>query len=201
MNREKLKNLIDQKKEIILSPFLKLIHKTGVHPDILSYLQIAFVITSLVTLIKNPRIAISTIIIAILLDNLDGAYARYVNKASPRGRFVDITCDYLSFLLILTGILYYKLANPILLFIFGTMCIFVFYLATLFHTAQAKKIAIKVMIIPTLCKSIVLILYLLYAITKRNLFDLGIGIFGIILIIGFPYYYFKVLKLYKDGNY
>lgn len=94
----------------VLSPLVQVLHQRGVTANQLT------VIGFLVGLLAVPllayelwNIALVMIIINRVMDGLDGALARYANKSSSAGGFLDITLDFLFYAAIPLG---FVLANP-----------------------------------------------------------------------------------------
>jgi len=94
----------------LLTPVVMLMHKRGITPDQLT------VVGFLIGLLAVPLLAfelwygaLTAIVLNRILDGLDGALARYSNKSSSAGGFLDITLDFLFYAAIPLGFI---LANP-----------------------------------------------------------------------------------------
>lgn len=198
-----LKAEFNKKKQFILYPFVLLLKKTKISPDVLSYLQIIFVILSFRYLEKDQVWGMIFIIIAIILDNLDGAYARFINSADEKGRFIDTFCDFISFIIILFGVTFYGLITPLLSLYYGMILSLSFTLSTLYHSSKRTeknknkwKISIKTGTPSAVCRIGTLLSYLFYTITNINVLSQSAEIFSIILTLSVPYHYYKILKNY-----
>ena len=94
----------------ILTPLVVLLHKRGITPDQITLF--GFIIGLLAVPLLVVQLwywALSAIILNRILDGLDGALARYANKSSSAGGFLDITLDFLFYAAIPLGFIF---ANP-----------------------------------------------------------------------------------------
>jgi phosphatidylglycerophosphate synthase len=83
----------------------------GIQPSLLSYLGLAMVLPFIYFFPSNPWFSFLFILLNLFLDGIDGPYARYVHKDSLKGSITDLSCDYLSFLIIFMTFLYFGLMN------------------------------------------------------------------------------------------
>jgi len=82
----------------LLTPVVKLLDKSGVHPDQVTL--VGFIIGLLAVPLLAMQLwywALTAIIINRILDGLDGALARYQNQSSSAGGFLDICVDFLFY--------------------------------------------------------------------------------------------------------
>jgi phosphatidylglycerophosphate synthase len=62
----------------------------------------------------NPLFALVLLVLAFLLDGLDGSLARLQNVATDKGKFIDILADNLNFTLFVMGLTYAELIPGLL---------------------------------------------------------------------------------------
>ncbi len=90
----------------ITEPLIPLLSKTGLTPDILTWIGLLINIVA-ATMVATNRLLIGGLLVLLsgLFDILDGALARYTNKITRFGALLDSTFDRLSEALLLIGIL------------------------------------------------------------------------------------------------
>ncbi len=87
-------------------PVVQLLTKTGVTPDVISWLGFLVTVGAAVLIITGyPFAAGFVVLVAGFFDTLDGALARSTNRTSDFGAFLDSTLDRLSEAVLLLGIL------------------------------------------------------------------------------------------------
>lgn len=85
-----------------IEPFIKIIAKTGISPNVFTLLSFLFGIASVYFLFKNQVGFIVFSLLAILFDVIDGQLARYLKKESKIGFYLDHGNDRLvNFLMLL----------------------------------------------------------------------------------------------------
>ena len=105
-----------RKRDKIFLPITKIFPKLGISANALSISKIFFAGLYLLMIKNNLILAISFLIIGgILIDLLDGPLARYTNKASDRGKFIDTFLDQLVYVLFVWGLMIINVGNPIIL--------------------------------------------------------------------------------------
>jgi archaetidylinositol phosphate synthase len=106
-NRGKFKKI-----EIIVG---KLFSKIGLTPNQFSLLSIFFATTSFYFLVnKNLILTLPFFVLAVFLDFVDGAVARFLNKETKRGAYLDTICDRYVEGITLLGFLFLPLPDFIL---------------------------------------------------------------------------------------
>jgi CDP-diacylglycerol--glycerol-3-phosphate 3-phosphatidyltransferase len=90
----------------ITGPLIPLLSKTGLTPDILTWIGL-FINIIAAAMVATNHLLIGGILVLFsgLFDILDGALARYINKTTRFGALLDSTFDRLSEALVLIGIL------------------------------------------------------------------------------------------------
>lgn len=105
-----------KKRDFLFLPITKIFYKLKINPNTLSIFKIFFAGLYLLLIKHNLVLAISFLIIGgILIDLLDGPLARYSNKASDRGKFVDSFLDQLVYALLVWGLIIINIGNPVVL--------------------------------------------------------------------------------------
>lgn len=118
------KILTERSKKIrakLSTPLVKLLAKTGLTPNMLSYLGVISMLAFIIFIDSNPWISFGLLIFALFIDVfLDGALARYLKKASDKGKFIDMVCDVTVFALFIVGVnrVYLIDAIPAILFVY-----------------------------------------------------------------------------------
>ncbi len=105
-----------RKRDKLFLPITKILHQLGISANALSISKIFFATLYLLLIKDNLALAIFFLIIGgILIDLLDGPLARYTNKASDRGKFIDTFLDQLVYVLFVWGLMIINVGNPIIL--------------------------------------------------------------------------------------
>ena len=105
-----------RKRDKLFLPVTKILHQLGISPNALSISKIFFAGLYLLLIKDNLALAISFLIVGgILIDLLDGPLARYTNKASDRGKFIDTFLDQIVYVLFVWGLMIISIGNPITL--------------------------------------------------------------------------------------
>lgn len=109
-------------KELIFRPFMPYLADTRIKPESLSYLGVLVTLPFVYFFAYNPWIALFFLLGQFVFDMLDGALARYLNKQSERGAFIDMVCDYLSFFIVFLTFGYYGMVD----YFIGTVFLIVY---------------------------------------------------------------------------
>ncbi len=88
----------------LLKPAVVILAVLGVSPNAVSISQIVAGIVIILTLTDHPRFAFLLFILALLLDGLDGALARYAGRCSPFGALLDQLCDHTREILVVAAL-------------------------------------------------------------------------------------------------
>lgn len=108
MAYNEVRNSLKNMGQKILSPLLVLLNKTGVTPDLITWLGFILILPAVFLITKGYFLPSAFIIIfASLFDMLDGALARKMNKKTKFGGFLDSTIDRFSEGVLYLGILIY----------------------------------------------------------------------------------------------
>jgi phosphatidylglycerophosphate synthase len=83
---------------------VRVLARRGVSPDTVSASQVPVGALAAVIMRRRPRTALALIVVAVLLDALDGTLARATGQATARGALVDQLCDHARELLVAAAI-------------------------------------------------------------------------------------------------
>lgn len=111
---QKWKHKVDLLKTVPMRPLLWVLAKLGVRPNHVSVAGLLLMVAFPFVIRSHPVWALGCLVGEVVLDGLiDGSLSRYVNCASDRGKFVDVLCDTVSFVLLLTGLVVAGLVTPV----------------------------------------------------------------------------------------
>jgi phosphatidylglycerophosphate synthase len=103
----------------ISNPFIKLLAKTGVTPNMLSYSGVILMVGYIIMIVSDPWTAFALLLFALFIDGfLDGALARYLGTDSDKGKFVDQVCDITVFVIFILGVARLGLVNILMAILF-----------------------------------------------------------------------------------
>lgn len=88
--------------------------RLGVTPNMVTYAGNASMVLFLVFIKRDIKIALIFAAATYIIDLLDGALARYLNKLSDKGKFIDSFADHINYLLLTVGLVYAGIVNPLL---------------------------------------------------------------------------------------
>lgn len=90
-------------------------HICFIHPNVISIIGFLITFPIIYNLITHQHITILILFVLAktILDCLDGAVARACNKTSKIGKYLDITCDAISQVMIGTAVWYILSSTPI----------------------------------------------------------------------------------------
>jgi phosphatidylglycerophosphate synthase len=164
-------------RDKLFLPLCKYLGRFNVSPNFLSYVGFLMVVLFIYFFPVNPWFSFLAILLNVLMDAIDGPYARYARKESFAGEVTDIACDYGSFVVIFLTILFYGLMNT-----FWAVLYLVSYLVMLALVFYSNKKKISFF---TVFRSKYyfygMLLFLL--ITGKNIFDPFLVFFSVYMII------------------
>ncbi len=88
----------------IMRPVVLLLARLGVSPNAVSLSQVPLGLAIFFFIEPLPRLAFLLMVLAILIDGLDGALARYTGRASAYGALVDQYADHTREILVVAGL-------------------------------------------------------------------------------------------------
>lgn len=95
-------------KTRVLRPFLILLTRCGFTADAVSLFSLLLVFGVVWALRERPVIALCLLIFSVLLDGVDGALARFQQKASNRGALLDIVVDQTGLAILLLALIAFR---------------------------------------------------------------------------------------------
>ncbi len=101
INVDKMNVKFQELRAQLYRPLLKMLTSAGVTADAVSNTRLVIGFFALVRFYFDPFQAAWIFIFALLLDTVDGALARYQDRASDRGKFLDVIVDHFITFLIL----------------------------------------------------------------------------------------------------
>jgi CDP-diacylglycerol--glycerol-3-phosphate 3-phosphatidyltransferase len=90
----------------LLRPLVILLARLGISPNAVSLSQIMLGLIVFFVIVPYPRTAFLLMVLAIVLDGVDGALARYTGKASRYGALIDQYADHVREILVVAGLAY-----------------------------------------------------------------------------------------------
>jgi phosphatidylglycerophosphate synthase len=113
---DKANEFFRKKRDKLFSPIIKGFDRLGISANTLSLSKLFFACLYLLLIKNNFLLAIFFIFLGgVFIDLLDGPLARYTNKASDRGKFVDSFSDQLVYGLFIWGLIIINVGSPIIL--------------------------------------------------------------------------------------
>lgn len=91
-----------------IGPLLARLH---VPPDAISYTGLALLIGVVIWFISHPYRAVGLLVLYVIIDGMDGAYARYLERSTQSGAFTDMVCDQLGMVVITLGFIQHRLVD------------------------------------------------------------------------------------------
>jgi phosphatidylserine synthase len=95
----------------ILRPIVLILARLGISPNAVSLSQVAIGFVIFVLIRPAPRLAFVLMVLAIVIDGLDGALARHTAKSSRFGALVDQYADHAREVLVVAGLAYWGALN------------------------------------------------------------------------------------------
>lgn len=164
-------------REPIVAPLTDFCVRVGLSPDHLSYMGLAMMIPFVYFFFSNPWISFIFLLLQLLFDGLDGPVARKLHKETAQGAFLDISADYLSFIIIFFTCLYVGLLSPF--WAAGHVLNYAILQAFVFF-ARIKNIEIFPVVRPKLFFYLILFVWLL---SNQNFFDPFLVVSTVYLIV------------------
>lgn len=191
----KLNTWSQQMRGKFLLPLL--IHLSQLHlsANMLTNLRFIASFTVPALYIYNPTYAFALLIFLYITDAVDGALARHQNKATDRGKFLDICADtalYASilFIIVMTN---HLLALPIL---YNLALVTSAYILSIIHKEEFRKSDWIIKPYPKLLylKALVVIPFFLFAYGGLTYISLGVHTSNILATMLVFYFWYKIQK-------
>jgi len=90
----------------LLRPLVLLLARLGVSPNAVSLSQVAIGVVIFFAITPYARLAFLLMVLAIVLDGVDGALARHTGRASRYGALIDQYADHVREILVVAGLAY-----------------------------------------------------------------------------------------------
>jgi len=111
-------------RQRLLGPFTAWLACYGVSADMLSFAALIPALGFCVLAPLNFALALWLMVLALVLDGLDGVLARQTDSNSLSGAFTDTCCDLIVLTLLLAGLVWKETINPLLALVFLFMYTF-----------------------------------------------------------------------------
>jgi phosphatidylglycerophosphate synthase len=147
-------------------PLLVRLH---IHPDGLSYIGLTLLLGVTIWFVSHPFRAMALIAAYIIIDGLDGSYARFLKRPTQSGAFTDIVADQLGMVVIAIGFIQYDMVDPVI----GAYYIMIYLIMITFSVIQNAQGIPMQYIFRT--KYILYGIYGLWAITKAFNHPVNLG--------------------------
>ncbi len=173
-------------RDVFLMPIAKFLNFLRVKPYMITLLGAVFMLFFVYYLPTDVIAAFFMLFFAVTCDTLDGSLARLQKLHSDKGKFIDRTVDSLNFSIYIFGLSLANLMNPLI----GIIVVYLMALALILSIIK-NYFSVKTNWIfraeggtITFFSSILAYLFfLLFFLTKINLFDLGMIVVSIFLFV------------------
>ncbi len=157
----------------IFPPFVRI----GLVPDTISYIGISFLAGVVLYFVRRPIIAVIFLAGHVILDGLDGAFARHTGKPSQSGAFTDLVCDQFGMVVVALAAIFHHMVSPVL----GAVYIALYLIVVVFG------VIINVMGLGTritiTSKYFLYTVYAIWAGWEINLFPLLMSFFSVVMAV------------------
>ncbi|MDD5290818.1 MAG: CDP-alcohol phosphatidyltransferase family protein [Patescibacteria group bacterium] len=180
---------------VIFKPLLIIFHHFGLTADMLTNIRLFFGVVFLFWFYYGNEFSASLFLLFVLLmDTFDGALARFQNKASDRGKFLDILTD--SIIYSFTILALFKFRLDFFLLAYNIFIIDTAYLLGTIKKQEFKKSEwiIRPYAQLSYLKAIVVVPFFLLIFFQKNFFPEAI-ILDNILATGLSIYYFIFIQI------
>lgn len=164
-------------REPLVLPIVDFFARLGMKPETLTYIGLAMMVPFVYFFSFHPWIAFPFLLLQMFFDGLDGSLARKLGTSSARGAFLDVTADYVSFVVVFFTCLYFGLLHPFWaaahVLNYAVMQAFVFF-------GRTRSIAIFPVIRPKLIFYFVLLVWL---VSGQNYFDPFLVVSSVYLMV------------------
>lgn len=100
-------------------PIVLLLARLRISPDVISFLQIPVGLLIVWAIIPYPKLAFLLMLLAIVLDGIDGALARHLGRSSAFGALWDNVCDHIREVLVIAGLAWVGALNDFWAVLYG----------------------------------------------------------------------------------
>lgn len=185
----------------LFKPLLKLLTLLNINAYHLTNFRFILSILFIPLFSYSPIYSVYLIFFIYVLDTLDGAIARYQNKCSDRGKFLDLFIDLILTLLPIYTFLFYNV-EMILVVTYMSLIPFVYLLAIIWKNEFEKSDwLIKPYPQSGYLRILPLFAFWIFHLFNIDLLRISLMISNVLLIIFFLYYYVAIQlrweKMYK----
>ncbi|MCD4704956.1 CDP-alcohol phosphatidyltransferase family protein [bacterium] len=182
-------------------PIIKFLANNGLNANQVSSFKIVLAIIYLLIISYNIKIALLFLLLSVIIDIFDGPIARYQQKNSDRGKFIDMFSDHIAYVFFIFGLIIVKIGNPIYLS-YNLIIIPIIYLLLILNKNEKEKSdwIIKPVARASFHKVIIEISVLLYvfSLISINNFDNLLFLVNIVGTIHATYHFLKFLKNHQE---
>lgn len=168
-----------------LGPVLVRLH---VHPDAISYVGLACLVGLVIWFMAHPLRALLLIVLYVLIDGIDGAYARYLGRPTQAGAFTDIVCDQLGMVVVALGFIQYGLVDGVV----GAYYIMIYLIMITFSVVQNAQGIPMQYILRT--KYVLYGIYALWVISRVNLAPALLPVFCLVMTFSVAQSYLRLKR-------
>ncbi|HEX9664827.1 MAG TPA: CDP-alcohol phosphatidyltransferase family protein [Patescibacteria group bacterium] len=196
-------NIMGRKiREVILKPFLTVLVKAGISANLISTAKIVLMAPFFYLVDKNLFWAGAMLIIALMLDGLDGPLARLAREQSDRGKFFDLLSDHIIYSVEILAVIYLGLVDG-LTGAYQIFIIAVIYLLAIIKKNEQLKSDWLISPSPRIIyyKVFFNVIFALYLFWQINFLQPALFYLNIIMTLAGVYYYFIiVLRKWKKSD-
>jgi len=98
--------------KVLFGPVVRLLAALRVSPNLVSLLQPVLGLVMALTVATHPRLTLALLLLALLLDGVDGTLARETGQASAFGALMDQFCDHAREVLLVAGLARIRALSP-----------------------------------------------------------------------------------------
>lgn len=166
-----------EKRTRLIAAIFPTLARTGVVPDTISYVGISLLAGVVLYFVRKPLLAVLFLAGHIILDGMDGAYARRSGKASQSGAFTDLVCDQLGMVVVALMTIFHHMVWPVL----GAVYISLYLIVVVFGVIiNAMGLGTRVTITS---KYFLYVVYAIWAVWEVNYFTPLMSFFSIIMAV------------------
>ncbi len=142
--------------------------------------------------VRNPLVALFFLGFHMILDGIDGPFARLTNRANSAGAFLDMLNDHTGLVIVMGSLVFYSLLNLVI----GLIYIYLYSLLVIFLVLRNMLGIHPAFTLRT--KHVPYLTYVLWAVTAINIFDKIMIVCIIITLIPLTESLRALLRFLKD---
>jgi len=98
----------------ICGPLVRPLRRIGAKADHITLAGLSLLIPYAIFFVSQPRLAVAFLVASVLLDGLDGVYARITGTANAGGALTDLCADQVGMVVTTLLLIHHGLVNPVL---------------------------------------------------------------------------------------